>query len=176
MVIISSGHYIFIKCDIDITKHDFLMQIQSSCKSIFCATNLSFYTFSVFRPILSQIHHSVYPSMHAVSHSLTGHAHQAPPATQTCAHWQPYSTIQSFSAYSSPTSYLHTPASSVPSASPTPQAIRSHFFWKPTLIIISPNVNAPVNFSVFGLKILCFLKYDIGFTKHHFSKQIQLSW
>ena len=123
----------------------YFTQCQCSCKSIFCATNLSFYTFSVFRLILSQIHHSVYPSMHAVSHSLTQHALQAPPATQTCAHWQPYSTIQSFSAYSSPAGCLHTPASSVPSAFPTPQAIRSHSFCKLTLIIISLKVNAPVN-------------------------------
>ena len=56
--------------------------------------------------------------------TLTQHAHQAPPATQTCAHWQPYSTIQSFSAYSSPAGCLHTPASSVPSAFPTPKATR----------------------------------------------------
>ena len=40
----------------------YFTQCQCSCKSIFCATNLSFYTFSVFRLILSQIHHSVYPT------------------------------------------------------------------------------------------------------------------
>lgn len=52
--------------------------------------------------------------MHAVSHSL---AHRAPPATRRGARWQPYNTN---SARSSPITYLHTPASSVVSASPTP--------------------------------------------------------
>ena len=58
--------------------------------------------------------------MHAVSHSLAQQAHQAPPATCTWTCWQPYNAIQSLSACSSPAGYLHTPASSVTSASPTP--------------------------------------------------------
>lgn len=58
--------------------------------------------------------------MHAVSHSLAQRAHRAPPATRTRARWQPYNAIQSLSARSSPAGYLHTPASSVSSASPTP--------------------------------------------------------
>ena len=45
-----------------------------------------------FRHILSQIHQSVHPNMHAISHSLAQHVHEAPPA---CAHWQPYNAIQS---------------------------------------------------------------------------------
>lgn len=58
--------------------------------------------------------------MHAISHSLAQRAHRAPPATRTRARWQPYNVIQSLSARSSPAGYLHTPASSVSSASPTP--------------------------------------------------------
>ena len=125
------------------TYHHYFTQCQCSCKLIFCATNLSPYTFSVFRLILSQIHHSVYPSMHAVSHSLTQCAHWALPATWTCAHWQPYSTIQSLSAHPSPAGYLHTPASSVPSAFPTPQAIRSQFSL--TGMLLSFKSQVPVN-------------------------------
>jgi hypothetical protein len=51
--------------------------------------------------------------MHAVSHSLTHHSY----------HWQPYNSLRSISAHSSPAAYLLTPASSVSSvssASPTP--------------------------------------------------------
>ena len=55
--------------------YHYFTQHQCSCKLIFCATNLSPYTFSVFRLILSQICHSVYPSMHAVSHSVTQCVH-----------------------------------------------------------------------------------------------------
>ena len=50
---------------------------------------------SVYLGSFSHKFHSVYPSMHAVFHFLTQCPHQAPPATQTCAHWQPYSAIQS---------------------------------------------------------------------------------
>jgi hypothetical protein len=58
--------------------------------------------------------------MHAVSHSLAQRAHRAPPATRTRTRWQPYNSLQSLSARSSPAAYLLTPASSVSSASPTP--------------------------------------------------------
>ena len=87
---------------------------------IFCAT-------LIFQP---SIHLSVFSSsfnnkfttqfttaMHTISHSL---AQWAPPATHTQAHWQPHNAIQSLSARSSPAGYLHTPASSVSSASLTP--------------------------------------------------------
>jgi len=45
---------------------------------------------------------------------------RAPPATRTRARWQPYNSLRSLSARSSPKAYLLTPASSVSSASPTP--------------------------------------------------------
>jgi hypothetical protein len=63
-----------------------------------------------------------------LAHGLKpGRAHHYPPATQTQAHWQPYNAIQCLSAHSSPTGYLHAPASSVSSASPTPPQVLTVF-------------------------------------------------
>jgi hypothetical protein len=80
--------------------------------------------------------------MHAISHSLAQRAHRgAPPATRTRARWQPYNAIQSLSARSSPAGYLHTPASSVSSASPTPpQALTVSENDRLRNIIITPPV------------------------------------
>ena len=55
-------------------------------------------------------------NIHAVSHSLP---HRGPGASRTRTRWQPYaSTVQLPGIQRSPSVYLHTPASSVSSASP----------------------------------------------------------
>ena len=55
-------------------------------------------------------------NIHAVSHSLP---HRGPGASRTRTRWQPYASNLTLSGISrSPSVYLHTPASSVSSASP----------------------------------------------------------
>jgi len=113
------------------------------CELIFCAT-------LVFHPSLSVFSSSFYLKfttqfntvMHAISHSLAQRAHRgAPPATRTRARWQPYNAIQSLSARFSPAGYLHTPASSVSSASLTPpQALTASENDRLRNIIITPPV------------------------------------
>ena len=88
--------------------------------------------------------------------SLVQYPHHAPSATQTCACacWRPYSVIQFLSSAHS---------------SPAASSFYFHSFCKPSasLIIISPNVNTPVNKYFAQLPILQLLTLYFQYLQAH---------